>query len=191
MAKFKIIWSTWQIIVSVDWSLEIDFPEPFRTLEKMMAIVSLSLNQLFPMGCYLEYRHYEHLLVSCLFPIVISALIAIGCALRLYILKQGRPLPAVIEPLEAEEYSRQAKVWKDHVEECQCMIRNHLRYFIILTFVVLPTASTAILRTFHCERLSDGREYLVVDYVRFCPTLLTKAILTANNARALAPEYEL
>ena len=51
MAKFKIIWSTWQIIVSVDWSLEIDFPEPFRTLEKMMAIVSLSLNQLFPMGC--------------------------------------------------------------------------------------------------------------------------------------------
>ena len=57
MAKFKIIWSTWQIIVSVDWSLEIDFPEPFVTLERMMAIVSLSLNQLFPMGCYVTYRH--------------------------------------------------------------------------------------------------------------------------------------
>ena len=57
MAKFKIVWSTWQIIVSVDWSLEINFPEPFVTLKRMMAIVSLSLNQVFPMGCYVTYRH--------------------------------------------------------------------------------------------------------------------------------------
>ena len=36
-------------------------------------------------------------------------------------------------------------------------------FFLILTFLVLPTTSTKILNTFNCDELDDGRRFLKAD----------------------------
>ena len=127
----------------------------------------------------------EHLLVSCIFPIAISILIMFYCMIRLQLFEREHSPSAIVHhsrcrmipvissreaPVvtSSEDAPAQEKAWKQYIEKRQQIIQEYQRLFIILTFIVLPTASTAILRTFHCEELADGREYLIVDYNTNC-----------------------
>ena len=77
-----------------------------------------------------------------------------------------------------------SSILDQQIQTSECMINDkeriatlrrnlmdlHIYYFLVLTFVVLPTSSTAILRTFHCEALADDNEYMIVDYNLRCYT---------------------
>ena len=46
--------------------------------------------------------------------------------------------------------------------------RHRTHALLMLTFLVLPPSSTAVLRTFKCEEFDDGTSYLVTDYTLSC-----------------------
>ena len=62
MAKFKVIWSTYQIIASVAWTLDISWGEPFATLVRMIEFTQLNMFSLMPIGCVMNWSHYTNLL---------------------------------------------------------------------------------------------------------------------------------
>ena len=82
MAKFKVIWSTYQIIASVAWTLDISWGEPFATLVRMIEITQLNMFSLMPIGCVMNWSHYTNLLGATLGPLLVAALIVIVGAAR-------------------------------------------------------------------------------------------------------------
>ena len=88
------------------------------------------------------------------------------------------PLTQEHKRLISTRKDQQAQVFKDvtaNKESAataprQPLVDLYIYYFLVLTFVVLPTSSTAILRTFHCEALADNNEYMIVDYNLQCYT---------------------
>ena len=86
------------------------------------------------------YNHYTHLIVSCVFPLVIAGMIGLS-----YLsLKDGAD--------KAEATSR------------------HANAFLLLTFLVLPSTSMSIMRTFHCESIESAGSWLIADYALECDT---------------------
>ena len=41
----------YQIMATVSWNLQITFPEPFRTLERLFSLLDLSLLRIMPVAC--------------------------------------------------------------------------------------------------------------------------------------------
>ena len=79
VTKFKIIFSTFQIIAALDWGLEITFPEPFATVENALSSVTeLSIEHIMPMGCLMRYDHYKHILLVTLVPLLLVAFLLTG-----------------------------------------------------------------------------------------------------------------
>ena len=37
---FRIVWSTYQIVQSISWNIEVKLPEPFATFQNMLSLVS-------------------------------------------------------------------------------------------------------------------------------------------------------
>ena len=157
MAKFKILWSVLQIISSVDWILNINFPEPFASFQHHISMLTqLSLNNLLPMSCFMQYSFQEHLLFSCLAPIALSMVLGLSIALKLGLLyNRGK---SNISPETAKELEVQRR----------SMIDATTWLFLFLTFIVLPTTSAVIFRTFQCEKFPSGESYLAADLSMSC-----------------------
>ena len=132
VAKFKVAWAAFQITTSVNWTLDISFPEPFATFEGLISsITQLSLSQLMPIECLAPYSHHTHLLFVTLMPL----------AFIIFVLAVGSMLKSGSLPRQ---------------------VCNHAA--IMVAFIVLPTTSTAILRTFHCQDFDSGYgRFLVAD----------------------------
>ena len=45
----------YQIMATVSWNLQMAFPEPFRTLERLIALLDLSLLRIMPVACIVPY----------------------------------------------------------------------------------------------------------------------------------------
>ena len=72
-AKFKVVVSTYQIIASISWSLEVNFPEPYETFQAVLAaMMELSLGRLLPVGCIFNYGFHAHTLAVTIIPLVIA-----------------------------------------------------------------------------------------------------------------------
>ena len=140
--KFKIMWSTFQLVNSVEWSLELRFPEPFNTFTTATSMMTeATLSQILPLSCAIDgYDHYTHLLVVTLVPLGLIGGFAAG----------------------ATVYSRRDQPEKSH---------DLFSAALLVSFMILPTTSTAIFQTFHCDNtLDDGKSFLVVDVSIGCNT---------------------
>ena len=42
---------------------------------------------------------------------------------------------------------------------------------LLVSFITLPTASTTLFRTFHCEKFDNGAEFLIAVSLNLCPRL--------------------
>ena len=182
MAKFKVIWSTYQIIASVAWTLDISWGEPFATLVRMIEFTQLNMFSLMPIGCVMNWSHYTNLLGATLGPLLVAALIVIVGAARVFLAKPPalqqlqREMAGVRarrfggdSSLEDDEKPDQAACIAWWVETRKEILRSHhINLLLLLSFIVLPTSSVTVLRTFHCKEFDDGDSYLVADYVREC-----------------------
>ena len=195
MAKFKVIWSTYQIIVSIEWVLFIKWPEPFASFVGWFKFMELNIDDYLPMTCLLGgWSHYSQLLSSTLGYIAIG--IAIGVA---YFVREALVVPPAearlreqvygtraekfggnggdelnvsrtdSEDLESKSYEELVAVWREKMSHR--LRSQHINAILLLSFVVLPTTSVTVLRTFHCEEFKDiDARFLSADYARQCGT---------------------
>ena len=49
------VWVNYQIMATVSWNVQIAFPEPFRTLERLFSLLDLSLLRIMPLACIVPY----------------------------------------------------------------------------------------------------------------------------------------
>ena len=134
VAKFKVVFSSYQIIASVSWSLEIIFPEPYQTLQAYLSsVMDLSLSGILPIKCLMRFSYHSHLLIVTLVPLVMIALL-VGYAMF---------------------FDNQKRSSRSGT--CVCTA-------LMVSFLTLPTSSTALFRTFHCRTFEDNSRYLIADY---------------------------
>ena len=54
------MWVNYQIMTTVAWNVQINWPAPFRTFERLLSVLDLSLLRLMPVVC----------IVPCAFPVI-------------------------------------------------------------------------------------------------------------------------
>ena len=50
----QVVWVNYQIMTTVSWNLQVIFPEPFATFERLLSILDLSLLRILPISCMVE-----------------------------------------------------------------------------------------------------------------------------------------
>ena len=156
-SKLKILWVTYQIICSMSWSLETIFPEPFQTFSRIMSFTQLSLAQLLPMGCMVQYNHFKNLVVTTLAPLFACAMIAVACVVRIAMQQQAS---------RSKTYSLDTT----NIVREKAVKANHMFCLLLVLFLVLPSAATVALRTFACEEFDGSGSYLYADLSIKCYT---------------------
>ena len=51
IGRFKVVWVNYQIMTTVAWNVQIVWPEPFATFERLLSVLDLSLLRLMPVAC--------------------------------------------------------------------------------------------------------------------------------------------
>ena len=64
IGRFKVVWVNYQIMATVSWNVQIAFPEPFATFERLLLVLDLSLLRIMPISCLVEcecnYHRHRH-----------------------------------------------------------------------------------------------------------------------------------
>jgi len=134
--KAKIIFTFFQIVSSFMWVLSLDFPENFISFISSLGFINLDFVEAPPLGCYMENNYIRQLVIMTLTSILLSLLLFV--ASKIY-----------------------EHVKPEHKEE---IITHYFSFFLTLTFLVFPSVSGKIFRTFSCDKLDDGNFYLRADY---------------------------
>jgi hypothetical protein len=48
---YQVVWVNYQIMSTVGWNVRIAFPPPFRTFERLLSVLDLSLLRIMPVAC--------------------------------------------------------------------------------------------------------------------------------------------
>ena len=149
-ARLKIVWTTYQIIGSVAWGVNVSWPEPFKSFTSgLQALYFVAVGG----ECFSpSYNYYFKLLLMTLWPIVVSLLIFAAMATRIALVGRGDA--------------------KGNTAECKQLIkRSHWGAFIVLCYLVMPTNSVYLFRIFECDTGfgADGSvQVLRADYLLQC-----------------------
>ena len=102
------------------------------------------------MNCLLRknFNHFDNLILSTMVPLMIAIILLLAALL--------------LRRFEERQRRSGSQTARRSVE---CFAA-----FLLLTFIVLPSASNTILRTFYCTEIATGDEWLVADYSIRCGT---------------------
>ena len=123
-----------------------------------------------------------NLLGATLGPLLVAALIVIVGAARVLLAN-----PPALEQLQREMAGVRARRFggnssledDEKPDQATCIAwwlktrkeslrSHHINLLLLLSFIVLPTSSVTVLRTFDCKDFDTGDSYLVADYARKC-----------------------
>ena len=51
IGRFKVVWVTYQIMTTVAWNVQVLWPEPFKTFERLLSVLDMSLLRILPVAC--------------------------------------------------------------------------------------------------------------------------------------------
>jgi len=154
VAKFKVVFSAYQIIASTSWSLKVKFPEPYETIQGALSrVMEFSLAKILPIGCLVVYDHHTHTIMVTLIPLGIVA-----CLLLMHIhsMKSKRAMVHATGYDPDKKGGGKAKVAVLQGEP-------FLNAALLVLYVVLPTTSTVLFRTFDCVEFDDKTKWLHAD----------------------------
>jgi hypothetical protein len=165
MGKMKIMIATYQIVVDTSTSLNVNFPTMFRSFLSVFSVLNFDFFNVVALGCTTYDLNYLHeLYVITLLPIGISLLLVLlFCIERcLYHMKRNfYPLTNLtqIDNAVGDERSGRGED-KDEDPDVQLnKSRNrYLNIFLYLTYLVLPSVTTTIFRTFLCTNIDPRNE---------------------------------
>jgi len=141
--KLKILLSFVQIVTNLTIGLEVQFPATFKSFMAYFNPANFDFIQVSNVGCVYDSDYYDKLLVFCCVPIV-----AIVAILSIYFI----PLSLKHRQDRTELKMIRKKSWK---------------ILLYILFLIYPTCSSAVLRTFVCKEIT-GTNYLLADFTVHC-----------------------
>ena len=140
---FRVLWSTYQIVQSVAWNLNIKFPSPFSDLISIMSLFSFDFLSLECVNDGTD-EFVTVILWSCI-PIVLAMLNFVFYALRWTSMKSKLGWRS----LKFDQFTTELN-------------RQHMYFFLMLTYLVLPPVSRRQFQILTCIEVAGGR-YALVD----------------------------
>lgn len=152
--KLKIMTAFAQLVTTMGFNLNISFPNRYARFLNSFDFVNLSLFKVVPIDCVLDSNYYRQLLTTTLLPLFIGAIILIlhWC--------NSRQLDSHVNEHGAHRID-DAEFLKHK--------RRYLTIFLLLSYLILTTCSSVILRTFKCDYFEDNDTwYMSADYSVVC-----------------------
>ena len=153
----QVVWSTLQIVSSIPWSLDIVFPEPFKSLLDLYSITQLNFLRLFSLSCLDESyaRYHSQATITSIGPIVVCALIWIAYYIRKAFASSGSRSGVAPEPQQGDTGLAVRK---------PSLFSEHMKWFLVICYICLPAVAMTQFRGLWCATLEgDGTRYLRVD----------------------------
>ena len=116
VGKLKVVFVNYAVMASISWNLEIDFPQPFKTLEDIFSVLELSLLRLMPLGCLAPFDFISDFYFISFTPLALLVLIVVTGMARI-------------------SFNRDSA---DRVKS------QHTFAALLLSFLVLPAASSKV-----------------------------------------------
>jgi hypothetical protein len=163
-SNLKIFISLYQIVTSLPFVLDLKFPDLTSKIFSAFNVFNFDLFQQMGLSCYSTYDYFDYLQATTLVPIaVIAAILAVQ---ELHVWSLTR--------VKSDDFHVNLEVSR-HVES----IRSSYFWFVLLvTYLILPSVSTAIFRTFSCQNIdpddasgsadSSDNYYMRADYSISC-----------------------
>jgi hypothetical protein len=154
--RLKILLVTLQVIISAGSTLKITLPDNFARFSQLSSLINFSVIDIIPISCVYHNDFVGKLMMTTLFPIILSAAI--------FIIFVGEVV-----------YRRRIELQNGGSAKIAYLIfrRLKVRYFsifLLLTYFVLPSVTTMIFKMFICENVDPNNEdslenyYLAADY---------------------------
>jgi hypothetical protein len=144
-ARFKIVWATAQIVSSVTFTTNVSWPNPFKTMTKILGFVQLSFADVLPTSCFSPVNYYQQLLVATLVPV--GVLVALQVVSHPFFTKDTDDRWGLLMD----------RGWGIYLAQ-------------LVAFCVLPSTSLVIFRVFQCHEFNDGASFLTADMSISCDT---------------------
>jgi hypothetical protein len=138
----RVIWSNYQIINSVQWTLNIEFPSPFKELLGILSFFS-----------------FDFLSLSCMF--------RTDTYFKTVLMWSGIPIMLII-PVIFSYWVRTLRTTLT-INEKSNIKSDHFFYILVLTYLVLPPVSLKQFQALNCYQL-PGRSFLYIDTGISCLT---------------------
>jgi len=142
----KVLWVTYQIVVSSSFTIGIEFPSPFSNMLGMLSIFSFDFLAL---ECFNrdDDAYYITVYLWCTLPLIAALLIILGGLFRIgvqsYILSSSQTCKEDI-------------------------VNQHFWLLLFLSYLVLPPVSNKQLQIFDCTTLASGESFLRSDSAIDC-----------------------
>ena len=150
--SLKVMWVTYQIIVSSSFTLDITFPSPFSNMLGFLTIFSLDFLAL---ECLDRNgnAYFVTVYLWCIIPILLGFMILLIGIIRILISSSFNSL------IENNNENNNEK----EEERRERIINQHIWLCLFLSYLVLPPVSSKQLQSFDCISLESGHLYLRSD----------------------------
>ncbi len=151
----KVLWVTYQIVISCTWSLDIHYPEPFSQLLGLLSFFTLDF---LAVECFQDADVAERYFTT------VYLYSAIPCLLALVIILIGSVRVALLEalPLIAIPHGSRRKARAQ-------IVNRHVWLLLLLSYMTLPPVAMKQFQSFDCIPFDhDGSSYLRVDTAIDC-----------------------
>jgi len=127
--SLKVLWVTYQIIMSCSWNLDVSFPEPFTSMLDFLTVFSLDFLTL---ECS-QYgttasRYFFKIYCWCCFPIILIIVLALVGLARYFVLPESQSPKAIIN--------------------------QHIWMVLLVSYLVLPTVANKQFQALNCLHLN-------------------------------------
>ena len=140
---FRVVWSTYQIVQSIAWNLNIKFPSPFSDFLSALSVFSFDFLSI---ECVSDRANqFVSVLLWSGVPIVLAFFNMVIYAVR-------RTRTVAIYDGSAQNFD----LWKENINQ------QHMYLFLMLTYLVLPPVSRKQFQMLGCVEVANGI-YLRVD----------------------------
>jgi len=140
--SLKVLWVTYQIIVSVSWNLDVKFPILFGNMLSLLSVLSLDILSVECFQSYSSHRYFVTVYLWSMIPIAIAFIIIIIGTVRFYLAR---------------------------VEERNAVLSKHIWLLLLLSYLVLPPVTMKQLQGLDCIPFKhDDSSYLRIDTAVDC-----------------------
>ena len=154
---FRICWSTYQIVQSITWNIEIALPKPFSTMENFLSLFSFDF--LSPDCLTGGSSHSKSVYIWTALPVVLTVLNWVLYKLR-RVLRNAE--------IGAPGGNVQAQILQ--ATSRRNLKRTHIYWFLMGTYLCVPSVTRAQFQAIDCLKLPGAGRYLRVDTSVNCET---------------------
>ena len=162
ISRIKVIIATMQVVTSISSVISVTLPASFTSFANSLNIFNLSLTSIFPLGCDTKFNFMDTLLWTTLSPILVAGLLFVAFLVE-YTYHRRQ--------IQANKYRKKG----EKAAKFNATKEKYLNYWFYLTYMILPSVTTTIFRTFICTNIDPNHEdnsgsdyYLVADMSISC-----------------------